>query len=61
MWSQKEGLSKTKHFLWVISCFISQLFIMILYMCEMITKASDAPFYCVVTFLLSIGKILKNI
>ena len=25
-WSQKEGVSGTKHFYWVISCPISQLF-----------------------------------
>ena len=25
IWSQKEGVSGTEHFHWVISCFISQL------------------------------------
>ena len=25
IWSQKEGMSETKHFRWVISSFISQL------------------------------------
>ena len=40
IWSQKEGVSGTKHFYWVILCFISQLF-KCFYIREITTKASN--------------------